>query len=151
LIELRDSPFLHSVFNDDRWQLTRFKSIPKTDPAAQQALAELDQWALIEAPADYDFKNFDKSSPAAVFDPRLKKIGLVTGTLKVVTDEPESMKAALSAHAAEVTQAFPHIQTYFITSRSDVFNLESLYSALRAQASARSVELEILDRQYERN
>lgn len=150
-VQLQSSAFISHVFQDGRWQLTSLKSIAKNDPASQRAVAEVDQWALIENSENYDFKNFDKNSPAAVYDSRLKKIGLITGTLKIITDQPESLSAVLRSHAAAVTQSFPQIQTYFVTSNSSVFNLESLYSDLKAQSSVRSIELEILDRQYERN
>ena len=82
---------------------------------------------------------------------RLKKVGIITGTIKVQTMEKQQLEKDLNQFRAQITDSFDAIHVYFITSTDQIFNLEQLYENLKAQPYIKNIEIEVLNRTYEKN
>lgn len=95
-------------------------------------------------------KNFNKNNPLVMFHPDSKNTGLLTGTFKISLVNIPSLNSILKDHQLELLHAFPDINTYFVTSTQESFNLEGLHNALQADQRLNSVHTEILSRVYER-
>ena len=122
---------------------------------AQQILGRVSNLAILEDNSKNNdvvlLTNFDKQNPIAVYDSRLKKPGVLTGTIKVVTDQKELLEAQLKQHQAIIDLGFDEIHTYFVTSQTPQFNLENLYNTLINQPYITKIELEVLSKTYEKN
>ncbi len=94
--------------------------------------------------------SFDKSSPTVVYDSRLQKPGIVTGLIKLKTLQKNLLQSDLIALHASIINSFDDIQTYYVTSDQNHFDLESLFFFLKSKPYLEEIELDILDRDYER-
>lgn len=132
------------------WPGTRAILTPQLS-AADSVLAELSRFSIVEFPnAEASLDQFDRNVPPVVYDARLKRAGIVTGLLKVETDRKDLLEESLPNLNSYISNSFENIQTYFVTSRQDVFDLESLFKNLKSQQYVKSIELDILDRNYEK-
>lgn len=121
----------------------------------QQILGRVSNLAIVDDDSKNDpqvvLKNFDTQNPVAVYDTRLKKPGVLTGTIKVVTHQKELLEEQLKQYQAHIDIGFDEIHTYFVTSQTQLFNLENLYNGLINQPYITKVELEVLSKTYEKN
>lgn len=143
----------HALLQNTKWKLWANTQVVKTSDLAdpQTALAQVSNLAVVESSDETDLTAFDTSKPVAVFNERLKKPGVLTGIVKVQTNNKAQLKEDLKNMQAEISDEFDSIQTYFIKSQSKVFNLEVLFENLKAQDYIFNVELEVIDRSYDKN
>lgn len=133
------------------WQQTQVVNI-QDKSATDKILAQVGNLLIIESQKENEsLTEFSSSSPVAVYDERLKKAGLITGTLKIETSEKEQLENDLNQLRAHITDSFDPIHTYFITSLDQVFDLELLYETLKSYPYIKNIELEILNKNYEKN
>ncbi len=98
-----------------------------------------------------DINRFDIKEPIVIYNERLKRPGIITGTIKLETEDRVELEKELSNLRAHISQAFEPIQTYFIESSDQTFDLENLYLKLKQLPKVHNVELEILSKNYEKN
>jgi hypothetical protein len=98
-----------------------------------------------------DLSQFDSKNLIVVFDSRLKKIGVITGQVKVETDNRSQLEADLRSSNAAIVDSFEDIQTYFVSSQQAIFSLEGLYLFLKQKPYLNNVEIDVSDRVYEKN
>lgn len=143
----------HQAFAGTRWKLLSNVRAVSTGNESIKGISvgTLNHYQLIEsADESGGLQKFDRSSPTVVYETRLKKAGLVTGLIKVETANPDLLKKALLGMNAQVTSSFADIQIYFITSVQNVFDLEKLFFDLKSLDFVKNVELDIVDRNYEK-
>lgn len=147
----------NNLLNTTPWKLWANTKVINYDSnlTAQQILGRVSNLAIIEDNSNNDalttLTNFNKQKPVAVYDTRLKKPGVLTGTIKVITDQKELLENQLKQYQASIDLGFDEIHTYFITSNAQQFNLENLYNTLINQPYITKVELEVLSKTYEKN
>jgi hypothetical protein len=142
----------HNLLNSTRWKIWLHTQVVKKDDAPiGQTLAHVSNFSIIESQDNSALTEFDANKPIAVFDERLKKPGLITGTLKIETSDKARLQRDLVNHQAQITDEFDNIETYFVKSTQNIFNLEWLYQNLKNQTYIKSVELEILSKSYDKN
>ncbi len=141
------------LFSNTKWKLwsTARAMLAEQTASADVIIQKMGRYNIIETDhAEIDFKSFDKSNLAVVYDPRLRRVGLVTGTIKIVTLQKEELAKALIGMQAEITNSFDDINTYYISSTKNLFDLENLYFSLKAQSFVQNIELDISERTYEK-
>lgn len=121
----------------------------------QNVLAQVGNLSIIETDQKVlDLLNFNKDTYQVVYDTRLNKAGIVTGQLKVTLNAgytQNDLLNILKTQNCEIASAFPHINTYFVVSQKQVFNLEALYLNLKNNQIIKTIEPEILSKTYEKN
>lgn len=121
----------------------------------QNVLSQVGNLSIIEADQKgFDLLNFNKDTYQVVYDTRLNKAGIVTGQLKVTLNvgyTQNDLLNILKTQNCEVASAFPQINTYFVVSQKQVFNLEALYINLKNNQIIKTIEPEILSKTYEKN
>jgi len=145
----------HPILSQTRWQLwlkTRADFLNENSEAAPgPELTRLNNYIIVADNSNIpDLTEFHKMNPQVVYDQRRKQVGILTGTIRINTDRRDLLEKDLATAQAEITDAFDTIETYFIQSTNDVFDLQSLYLFLRQQSYIKNVELEILSRTYEK-
>lgn len=143
----------HALLQNTKWKLWANTQVIKNSDLADRnaVLAQVSNLAVVESSEETDLTAFDNSKPIAVFDERLKKPGILTGIVKVQTNNKAQLQEDLKNMHAEISDEFESIQTYFVKSQSKVFNLEALFENLKAQDYIFNVELEVIDRSYNKN
>ena len=137
-----------------RWQIwsTAKAFLPDQTTAADNVVARLSRYNIVETGTHFaSLSDFQRTSPVVVFDQRLKKPGIVTGLIKIGCDQKSLLETFLIHVDAEIIQSFEDIRLYYVTSKQNAFNLEVLYATLKKQQFVTSIELDILDRGYEKN
>lgn len=133
------------------WQQTQVINV-QNKSGADKILAQVGNLLIIESQNENTSLNeFNSFSPIAVYDKRLKKAGVITGTIKIETLEKEQLENDLNQLRAHITDSFDPIHTYFITSLDQVFDLELLYETLKSYPYIKNIELEVLNKNYEKN
>jgi cell division protein FtsX len=105
---------------------------------------------LVEDGDKKSSENFDPARPMVVLDQRTGSAGVVTGTFTVVLEQGASADFLTKSSDVKVIASFPNTQTYFVTSSQVPFNLKAFKEALRDAPEVKDVQMEILDRQYEK-
>lgn len=140
------------VMPSPRWKLwssVRAVQIENT-LLADEIILRMNNLNIIHADISSNLSEFNKDAQAVVYDSRLKKIGLITGFIKIETNRKDLLEKSLKPLDAEIINSFDKIETYFITSRKAIFDLENLYQLLKVQSFIKSIEIDISDRDYEK-
>lgn len=133
------------------WQQTQVINIQNRS-ATDKILAQVSNLLIIESQNEnLSLTEFNSSFPVAAYNERLKKAGVITGTIKIETLEKEQLENDLNRLRAHITDSFEPIHTYFITGSDQIFDLELLYETLKSYPYIKKIELEILDKNYEKN
>lgn len=145
----------HPILSQTRWQLwlkTRADFLNENSASAPGSeITRLNNYTIVADDSNIsDLSEFHKTTPQVVYDQRRKQVGILTGTIRVNTDRRDLLEKDLATVQAEISDAFDAIETYFIQSTHDVFDLQNLYLFLRQQSYIKNVELEILSRTYEK-
>ncbi len=143
----------HNLLLDTKWMLwlTARAVLSEQSTAADQIIGKLGRYNIIETGhSEIDLHHFDKSSLAVVYDSRLRRVGLITGTIKIVTLQKDELIKELIGLQANISNSFDDIHTYFVSSDQSIFDLEKLYLDLKAQSFTQRIELDISDRAYEK-
>lgn len=98
-----------------------------------------------------DPTRFDLRYPIAVFNERTSKVGILTGTVRIVLKEGTTWDEFSSDHDLVLTAPFSHLRTYMVTSTRSPFDLVELVRTLKADGRAEILEPEILSRVYVKN
>lgn len=114
-------------------------------------IGEVNGYYLVNDGVDSSSENFDPARPMVVVAQNgTNTAGVVTGTFSVVLEEGASANFLTQSPQIKVVGAFPNIQTYFVTSNAVPFNLKEFKDALSEAPEVKDVQMEILDRQYEK-
>jgi hypothetical protein len=151
--QLNSKVFLieHSLLQSTRWKIWLNTQVVKKENAQiGQSLANISNFSIIESQESVNLTEFDSNKVVAVFDERLKKPGLITGTLIVQTSDKSRLQTDLKNYQAQISDEFENIETYFIKSSQPIYNLELLYQTLKNKNYINSVELEILSKNYDK-
>ncbi len=143
----------HEAFEGSRWKLLlKVKAVLRGQwTEGQIVVGEMGRFQLVEVVnSDSSLNQYDRNSPAVVYETRLKKTGLVTGLIKVETDRKDLLGSAVRNMNAEITNSFDSIQTYYVTSEQTIFDLENLFFKIKSLGFIKTAELDILDREYEK-
>lgn len=143
----------HEAFDGTRWKiLSKIKAVLRDQISESDVVVgEMGRFQLVElAASDSLLNQYDKNSPAVVYETRLKKTGLVTGLIKVETERKDLLENAVRSMNAQISNSFDSIHTYFVTSEQTVFDLEKLFFSIKALGFVKTAELDILDREYEK-
>lgn len=142
---LRNTPW-------ELWLHTRVQNIndPNHSTNGTEALRLNNFIIRYDKNSSSSLRTFNKNKPLAVFDRRRNQVGILTGTIQVTTNRRDLLETDLGNIEAEISDAFDSIQTYFVVSRADIFDLGGLFHYLRQQSYIDQVELEILSRTYEK-
>jgi hypothetical protein len=152
--QLNSKVFLveHRLLQSTPWKIwVNTQVVKKENAPIGHSLANIHNFSIIESEDNMNLTEFDTNKAIAVFDERLKKPGLITGTLKVQTSNKSRLQTDLKNYQAQITDEFENIETYFIKSSQPIFNLELLYQTLKNQDYINSVEIEILSKNYVKN
>ncbi len=136
------------------WKIWPQTQVIRTDEktSADKILARVSNLLIIDAPNEIkSLTEFNSAKPIAVYDERLKKAGVITGTIKIQTDQKSLLENELYQYRAHITESFEAIHIYFVTSTDLIFNLEHLFQALKSNPYVKEIELEILSKNYEKN
>ncbi len=98
-----------------------------------------------------DLTQFNSEQPTVVYDERLRKPGLVTGMIKIETMDRVQLESDLNRLHAHIFDAFENINTYFISDFDSRFNLQLLFTTLKARPYVQNIELDITGITYEKN
>lgn len=94
-------------------------------------------------------KQFNKSSPMVLRSKRSQNLGVLTGTFIVKLKSPQDdIAGVLLDYDLMLLQPFKHLSLYFVTSKNNVFNLESTYELLSKDPRIQSLDIEIISRTY---
>lgn len=148
-INLQDHPLLAAT----RWKIWANVQTTAKDETfgSGEILGEVSNQFVVTASSESStFTRFNISMPIVVFDPRLQKAGIITGHLKIITELKEQLEHDLIPLRARITDSFPDIHTYFITSLDPVFDLELLYESLRSKSYIQTIEFDVINRKYEK-
>lgn len=145
----------HPIFRNTRWQLWPQTSVQNLNDLArsntENEIARLNNFIIVYDKENFpNLTEFSKKNPQAVYDRRRNQVGILTGTIRVTTSRRDLLEANLNTVSAEISDAFDAIQTYFIVSQVDTFDLQSLFNFLSQQSHIQNIELEILSRTYEK-
>lgn len=114
-------------------------------------LTQISNLLVIESQSENaDLTEFNLASPVVVYNSRLKKAGVITGALRIQTTQKGLLEQDLNNFNARITDSFENINTYFITSTDQIFNLELLYLNLKAKPYVKFIELDVISRSYEK-
>lgn len=145
----------HRLLQGTPWKVwLKKRVVPKGEQPEENSTSDtVSNLNIIEDPSEeiVEFTKFDLNKPVAVFNERLKKPGVITGTIKIEIESgsKSDLQADLDLLSAKINGAFEPIETYFITSTEPVFNLERLYELLKKRSYVKNLELEILNKTYE--
>lgn len=143
----------HEAFEGTRWKiLSRVKAVLRTEISETDVIVgEIGRFSLVELTnIESALNQYDRNSPSVVYETRLKRIGLVTGLIKVETERKDLLENSIQNMNAQISNSFDSIQTYFVTSQQTVFDLEKLFFSIKALGFVKTAELDILDREYEK-
>ncbi|MBC7420954.1 MAG: hypothetical protein H7328_09510 [Bdellovibrio sp.] len=140
-----------SLLNGTRWKIwPQAKVVNEKNSAAE--IAQVNNLTIVQGnDRAVDLSQFDSKSPVVLYNERLQKPGILTGIIKVETQNRILLESSLTNLHARISDAFDPIQTYFVTSTDLVFDLEALFENLKALPEVHNVELEILNKTYEKN
>lgn len=94
---------------------------------------------------------FVKSNPIVLLNQRTKNIGVLTGTLEIKLKSNETnINQIVNDYNLALLHSFPHLDTYFVSSKNETFNLEAIFQSLSNDERILSVNLEIIDRSYDK-
>lgn len=148
-ISLQDHPLLAAT----RWKIwANAQTTAKNEVSgSDEILGEVSNQVVVTASSESStFTRFIVSMPIVVFDPRLQKAGIITGHLKIITEQKEQLEHDLIPLRARIADSFTDIHTYFITSLDPVFDLELLYESLRSKSYIQTIEFDVINRKYEK-
>jgi hypothetical protein len=130
------------------WSQTRVSS--KSSDGAP--LGQVSNLKIVSDPdSSANLNQFDPKNPIAVFNERLKKPGIITGTIKLETFDRSPLEQELKVLKAHITDSFENINTYLVTGSNQVFDLEELFVNLKQLPFVTNVEIEILSKSYEKD
>ncbi|MBC7740696.1 MAG: hypothetical protein H7061_00765 [Bdellovibrionaceae bacterium] len=148
---LNESPYLDSA----RWKIWKnVKAISAEALTGDEVIVgEVNHLFLIQHPPAQvtNLAQFDRDEPVVVYDGRLRKAGLISGVIKIETSNRAMLESDLGKLQAKVFDAFDNIETYFVSSQNNRFNLEELFKFLKSRPYVKSAELEIIGTTYEKN
>lgn len=143
----------HALLNPTPWKIwLNTQAIRGEDQQnSDVVLAQVSRMLIIESGAENaNLTEFNSASPIVVYDARLKKTGFINGMIRVQTMSKPQLEADLIELNAHITDSFEAINTYFVTGLDPIFDLESLYSVLKAKPYVKSADLDITSRTYEK-
>lgn len=144
----------HPFFESSQWQIwpqVTAKNSRLPLASDEQLVGKLNNYQLIKTDFPVStIENFNPALPVILYDERMKRPGILTGTLIAVADNRYDLEKCAHAHLASVNNAFENINTYFLSSDLPSFNLSVLKNEIENCPSVRSVQLEIIDRAYEK-
>jgi hypothetical protein len=101
--------------------------------------------------SNHSLENFSLQEPVVLFEERLKKAGILTGTFEIQLKNSRQWEAFEKLHSLRLIQSFQELNLFYATANQDRFNLSQLYQDLSQDPSVALVNLEILSKQYEQN
>lgn len=121
----------------------------------QDVIIKIGQWVFLKVENNFDLEetiqNFNTKKPIPVFDPRLSQIGYITGSIVIIVKNRNLLINFLLEVDAEIKNSFENINTYYISSKKKLFNLDELYSQSRSRFGSEFVKLEINEKKYDKN
>lgn len=153
--EASDSLFVqNNLLAEKSWKLWSHTRVIKrdADDPNTEFLARVNNFLIVSEPKRQlsDLKNFDVQNPIAVYDERALRAGIITGVIKVSTQDVATLESDLTLMHAHITSSFDSIHLYFISSTDQTFDLQNLYDSLKAKSYITKIDLEILSRPYEK-
>ncbi len=144
----------NSLLQSTRWKIwSQVKAIKNENlKPSDDVLSEVSHMSVIRDNSySADLTHFNSKELVVIYNERLKKVGLISGYIKVQTQYKEKLGRDLPEVHAQVNEAFENIKTYFVTGQDNVFNLEEIYFFLKDKNYIDNIEIDIIDRAYERN
>jgi hypothetical protein len=141
------------ILNETPWKIwSHVESVVKADYAPSQViLSEITNRYIIQSnDENANLSEFKKSKLTVLYNSRLKKAGLLSGQIKIVTNRKDLLEQKLKSLNASIVNSFETIQTYFVTSLDESFDLRFLFLNLKEQPFTNSIELDVIDRTYEK-
>lgn len=92
--------------------------------------------------------HFSLKHPLVMYHPQTQNLGLLTGTLKLVTSS--DIADFLKAYDLKLVHSFKDIHTYYVIPKQELLNLTELVGRLNNDPRLRSVTPEIVSRVYEK-
>ncbi len=141
------------ILTSTRWKIWPHKKAIAPDLKNENdlPLVTVGNFIIVESTEENSsMTDFNLNSPVVVFDGRMKKTGIITGTLTVRTLRKDLLMADLASLNAAISDEFENINTYFVISSEQRFNLELLYLNIKSKSYVEHVELEILSKTYEK-
>ncbi len=142
------------VLSHTHWKLWPEMSALKTSELTETSkeIAKINNLSVVEAPDEnFNLNNFDTAKFAVVYNERLRKPGLITGTIMIQTSEKNKLQQDLELYQMQINDSFENINTYFVKSQNSVFNLEYIFEQLKLKKYIQHIELEIIYKNYEKN
>lgn len=132
------------------WQILTQNSVDTQPLESESRSVRLGSFSLKSQPSSSTETYFVKSSPLVLYNSRLKNVGVLTGTFEIKLKPNIPINSLLTDYDLNLTQGFPHLSRFFVTPKTQTFNLKALYQSLSEDNRISSVQLEILDRSYEK-
>lgn len=142
-----------ALFAGSSWRIWKgVTAYPKSAQASHgKRVGEVNGYDLIDEGSPVSLENFDPARPLVVLSQNgTGRVGVMTGTVVVTLEEGASADFLTQSAQIRIVGASPEIQTYFVTPTQVPFNMRDFLESLKEAPEVRQVEMEILDRQYEK-
>ncbi len=142
------------IFNKSQtsWKIwNRMKALLPNESAESNSII-VSQFRISEDPiSNHSLENFSLQEPVILFEERLQKAGVLTGTFEIQLKNSSQWESFEKQHSLRLIQSFQELNLFYATARQDRFNLSQLFQDLSQDPSVSTVNLEILSKQYEQN
>ncbi|PIS11570.1 MAG: hypothetical protein COT73_03315 [Bdellovibrio sp. CG10_big_fil_rev_8_21_14_0_10_47_8] len=136
------------------WQLlTGTKAVHDIDRQipAQDVLARVGNYALINDSGFIpDETHFSSRAPLVVYDSRLQKAGVLTGTLRLKIENTSQVQALCQQYNLNLVHSVPEARVYFVKSNLESVDLPAMKVALEKDPRIHNATPEVLSKSYEK-
>lgn len=142
------------IFNKPQtsWKIwNRMKALGPND-GGQSGSINVSQFQIqVDPVSNHSLENFSLQEPVVLFEERLQKAGVLTGTFEIQLKNSRQWETFEKQHSLRLIQSFQELNLFYATANQDRFNLSQLFLDLSQDPSVALVNLEILSKQYEQN
>lgn len=142
------------VFNRPQtsWKIwNRMKALWPVDGRQANSLNVSQFQIQVDPVSNHSLENFSLQEPVVLFEERLQKAGVLTGTFEIQLKNSSQWETFEKQHSLRLIQSFQELNLFYATANQDRFNLSQLFQNLSQDPSVHAVNLEILSKQYEQN
>lgn len=134
---------------DSNWKIWTRKKALRPESASFDLAKNIANFSIADAPqALLRLDDFSSREMIVLFDERLGKMGILTGTLALQLKSNDQWPEIEREHSLRLIHTIPGVKLFYVTSQALRFNLLELFENLQNNSAIEKVELEILSRNY---
>lgn len=114
------------------------------------SVSDVSGFSIVESNEQWSEENFHEGYGLVYFNTRTQTTAVLTGIFRIILRDGAELGELAEVYDLKVTASFPHLHTYFVTSKVSPFNLVELKKRLQLDPVITESEPELLSRRYEK-